>query len=577
MSFRTRVLLALAAVALVPLAVFALGIRQTVADRLAAQFEQRVDALAAVIEADLAREHARLGTRLAGLVRAAQGDNRLRGAVVRGAAGERAYLLDYAGDAMRLAGLDMLQLQDGEGRIVSSGHFRNEFDRLEPELPRLLAVTADGMALVRARSPDGPFLVLARATDVTLGGQRLAVVGGVRVEREFLARLAPDGDLSIALLYPGGALSASGDAEEFGPTVPAADRVVREIRVPYVDAAAGASAVVEARVLVSHPLTALRDVRRSIDAWFVASLAVTAVLALVLAGWVSSRVSRPLTELAHKTAQIDLDRLDVAFGSDRRDEVGALSRLLGAMTERLRASAGRLREAERAAALGELARQVNHDIKNGLVPIRNVLRHLSQVARDEPGGLAAVYDERRGTLDSAVEYLETLARNYARLSPRLEGSACDANAVVRQVLGHAGRRGGIEIRTELADKLPAVRGDPVVLQRILENLVGNAADSFDGESGVVIVSTEPVPGEAGGLAVRLTVSDTGGGMTRGELERAFDDFYTTKPGGTGLGLSIVRRLVLDLGGSLRVDTERGSGSRFMIELPANAEPGGWSG
>jgi len=57
-------------------------------------------------------------------------------------------------------------------------------------------------------------------------------------------------------------------------------------------------------------------------------------------------------------------------------------------------------------------------------------------------------------------------------------------------------------------------------------------------------------------------------MSRAELDRAFEDFYTTKEGGTGLGLSIVRRLVLDLGGVLRVDTEPGAGTRVTIELPA---------
>jgi signal transduction histidine kinase len=56
-------------------------------------------------------------------------------------------------------------------------------------------------------------------------------------------------------------------------------------------------------------------------------------------------------------------------------------------------------------------------------------------------------------------------------------------------------------------------------------------------------------------------------MTRQELDRAFDDFYSTKPGGTGLGLSIVRRLVLDANGVLRVETQPGAGSRFMVDLP----------
>jgi signal transduction histidine kinase len=72
--------------------------------------------------------------------------------------------------------------------------------------------------------------------------------------------------------------------------------------------------------------------------------------------------------------------------------------------------------------------------------------------------------------------------------------------------------------------------------------------------------------------VRLSVSDTGSGMTKTELERAFEDFYTTKLGGTGLGLSIVRRLVLDSNGTLRVESEPGKGSTFIVEIPA--EKGG---
>ena len=103
-----------------------------------------------------------------------------------------------------------------------------------------------------------------------------------------------------------------------------------------------------------------------------------------------------------------------------------------------------------------------------------------------------------------------------------------------------------------------------MLRRVLENLVGNAVESLDGRRGRVTVSTEAA---ARGAAVRITVADTGRGMSREELDHAFDDFYTTKAGGTGLGLSIVRRLVLDLGGALRIETEPGAGTRAVVELP----------
>jgi signal transduction histidine kinase len=102
-----------------------------------------------------------------------------------------------------------------------------------------------------------------------------------------------------------------------------------------------------------------------------------------------------------------------------------------------------------------------------------------------------------------------------------------------------------------------------VLRRIVENLVSNAIDSLDGKGGTVTVTTEQGSG-----VVRIAVADTGRGMSKAELDRAFNDFYSTKPGGTGLGLSIVRRLVLDSSGSLKVETEPGKGSTFVVELPA---------
>ena len=100
--------------------------------------------------------------------------------------------------------------------------------------------------------------------------------------------------------------------------------------------------------------------------------------------------------------------------------------------------------------------------------------------------------------------------------------------------------------------------------------MGNAVDSVAATAGAVEVSTEAGQRDGGAPVVRITVADAGPGMSRAELDRAFDDFYTTKDGGTGLGLSIVRRLVLDLGGALRVDTRPGEGTRVTVELPVRA-------
>jgi signal transduction histidine kinase len=560
MTFRTRLFLGILVAVLLPLGALAYGVRREMERRLTAEYEGRVGSMASVVGADLDRESGTVAARLAALASELARSDRFRLAAVRGEPTSRRYLLDYAGEAMSLSGLSLLQVQDSAGRILSSGHFRNEFDRLQPELPRLLTRVGT-KALIRTRTPEAPLLALARVDSFVVGGKRFTLVGGIEARSALLGRLARDGELSVALVYPG---------QEPGP-LPGA-RILRELRLPYLDLLSASAITVDtARFLVTQSLATLEALRRSVDRWFLVALALTVAVSLIVAAWLSSRISRPLRDLARKTSEIDLDRLDQSFESDRPDEIGALSRLLGAMTERLRASSARLREVERHAAVGDLARQVNHDIKNGLAPIRNVLRHLSQVGRQDPQLLPAVFEDRRSTLESSVEYLETLARNYARLSPGLERRPCDVNAVVDEILRNT-TSDGAELRAELSERLPPMLGDSLMLRRILENLIGNAVDSLAGrQGGMVTVSTEGTAG-SNPDRVRITVTDTGPGMTREQLDRAFDDFYTTKAGGTGLGLSIVRRLVMDLDGVLRIETEPGAGTRVVLEFPAASSP-----
>jgi signal transduction histidine kinase len=361
---------------------------------------------------------------------------------------------------------------------------------------------------------------------------------------------------------------------------PGVDAVAR-VAVPFVadGEAAGEAAtdVPVAEFVVLQSVEPLNVLRRHLNRWLLGVTLATGLVGLGVATWFSLRISRPLVALADKTRHVDLDRLDVEFGDDRKDEIGALSGLLSAMTSRLRGSAARLRQVERRASIGDVARQVNHDIKNGLAPIRNVLRHFTQVARENPDELAAVFKERQETLDGSVSYLESLAQKYARLSPRLSTDRCDVTAVIEGFVTTLHVPEHVDVKTNLADRLPPIESDDVVLRRILENLVGNAVDSLGGNAGTVTISTALVGEGSPPAVVQIAVSDSGAGMTKGELQNAFSDFYTTKSAGTGLGLSIVRRLVLDLHGQLRVETEPGAGSRFFVELPASPDAPGRAG
>jgi signal transduction histidine kinase len=381
-------------------------------------------------------------------------------------------------------------------------------------------------------------------------GERFTVVGGALFDSARVARLSTDGAVAAVL--------------DFG-RAPRSDAAVTVDSLAYVnESAADSAGTLTARLALVPDAGPAQALKAGVTRWLLITLGGTLLLAIVVATSLAQLIAAPISELAGRTARLDLDKLDQKFSTGRDDELGALERTLDALAGRLRTSVARLREAERAAATGDLARQVNHDIKNGLAPIRNVLRHLAQTAEREPATLASVYAERRGTLDASVDYLDELARTYARISPALGRGTTDPRPVVLEL---ARGVSGATVDIRMPDTLPKIRADAVVLHRILDNLVSNGVDALEGKPGTITIAAEPVSNGTE-RRVRFAVSDTGRGMTRAELDRAFNDFYTTKPAGTGLGLSVVRRLLTDVGGSVKADTAPGEGSTFTIEIPA---------
>ena len=555
MTFRSRLIVGFAALAAVPLVLLSFGVRRELGNRLTAQYQERVAGVVEIIAADLERQSAAVAARLAGLAAALADDDRFRLGAVRGAAAERGYVLEYATRAVPLTGLTVLQIQDDAGRILSSGHFRHEFDRLDHGTLTGLAAAGARPTLLRARTPTGPVLALARLDSVALGGRTFFLVGGTAVDDAWLRGLRRDPTVTLLLHLPDTTIGAAAPGDTVGA-------LVETLAVPLVRPGSEILAAT-AHLVVAAPLAPLLALRRGVDRWFLAVVGVTVAAALALALALAARMSRPIYDLARAAQAVDLERGPVTLASERTDEVGVLARVLERMVTRLRGDAARLRDVERRATLGDLARQVNHDIRNGLTPIRNVFRHLAQVAERDPASLAAVFGERRATVESGVAYLERLAGNYARLHPELDLRDCDLAALVREVADTVGPGAG-SIAVAAASPVSA-RTDPLLVRRILENLARNAVEAAGPGGGAVQLAAEALPAGA-----RLTVRDTGPGMTPEELDRAFEPFHTTKAVGTGLGLPIVRRLVTDLGGTLRVETAPGRGTSFIVELPAAA-------
>jgi len=579
MNLRRQILLGSVALALLPLILVILTIRSGVQERFTELDTIRVDNQIGIVRDDLARQSRELAILLDRLAETLADDNDFRLGTVGGRPDKRGYVLDFAPRQMSLMDLDMLLIQDEEGRTVSSGHFRDAYGALDPKLHTLLAHSRGGQALVATRTPEESFLALARTRPVTLGGRSFHLTGGQRLDRERLMSLNRDGDLALAVVWPQGSFATtealtSRLAEE-RPVLEIEYRlrrggtIVRSEHLPLINE----GKLDDAWLLVTHDRaslnTLLRDMNLRMGAVFLLAIVVSVVLAIFL----SSRISRPLRDLADRTENLDLDSLDADFASTRKDEVGRLTRLLGEMTGRLRDGVKRLRAAEHQATMGEMARQVNHDIRNGITPLRNVLRHLTQVADDDPTRLNVVFDERRETLEGGLVYLEDLATHYARLSPDRSPEACRLYEVIAGAMTDPSVIPGAKLVNTVPVNLPAILADPVSLRRIFDNLIRNALESLPEGRGTITVDAavdeDPHLEE---MRILVSVSDTGEGIPPESLDDIFTDFFTTRPEGTGLGLSNVRRLAADCGANIRVTSEPGHGTTFTLSFPVPDTP-----
>src|SRR6266852_1540616 len=234
-----------------------------------------------------------------------------------------------------------------------------------------------------------------------------------------------------------------------------------------------------------------------------------------------------------------------------------------------------LLRAQKQAAWREVARRVAHEIKNPLTPIalsaERIHRHLTRGTAPDAASLEVIRTCAQ-TIGNAVETVRTLVDEFSVLArfPASRPQPASLNGLVESALVmFNGRLEGIQVRTELAQDLPAVMADPEAIKRAVANLVDNAAEAMqDAILKEITISTSLV---ASRDAVELVVSDTGQGVSRDLKERLFLPYFSTKQRGTGLGLAIVSRIVEDHRGSIRVEENKPVGSRFVVELPVAAE------
>lgn len=245
----------------------------------------------------------------------------------------------------------------------------------------------------------------------------------------------------------------------------------------------------------------------------------------------------------------------------------ALALVNARAAEVIRRTQRELAEAERMAAVGELAAAVAHGIRNPLAGIRSA----AEVARDGLGSHDGEIAESLDDIIGEADRLETRVRTILDFTRpiRLDLVPGDLAVFAQAFVDEFRARlpPGIGVEAEAEPDLPLVPFDAGALREVVETIAVNAVEAL-GERGTIRLHVGR--SHENGQAAVLTVSDDGPGMDAATRQRAFDLFYTTKHTGTGVGLAMARRLIERQGGAITVDSTLGAGTTFRIRLPLAA-------
>jgi signal transduction histidine kinase len=346
------------------------------------------------------------------------------------------------------------------------------------------------------------------------------------------------------------------------------------------------------RVVAGQPpslaLASVWQFQRALWAIGIALLLVAgAIVVPLLNGFVRS--IKQLTDAAETVARGDLSQ-PVVVGK-RRDELATLARafeqmrvelghsrrtieqrleereklihLLTRSNEELRAAQARLIEAERFAAIGELAAAVAHGIRNPVAGIKAAAQVAGLDLPDDHPLRESIIDiiGEADKLEARIKTLLNFAKPFEpQLAPcRVQPAISYAVAAMRsQMAAH-----GIDLVVDLDPALPEAELDAAQIEEVLLALLSNAVEAMPGGGRITVTGRVTEDGQR----LRLEVIDTGPGIPPEQMGRVFELFFTTRSSGTGLGLAVAKKIVERHSGTIAVESESGSGARFIIELP----------
>jgi signal transduction histidine kinase len=294
------------------------------------------------------------------------------------------------------------------------------------------------------------------------------------------------------------------------------------------------------------------------------------LFAIFVAVVISNQISKPLELIREKLSTVDLDKHNETISYEGNDELGQLVTEYNRMVAELAESAGKLAHSQRQSAWREMAKQIAHEIKNPLTPIKLNLQYLIRAKKNNASDWDSLFEKFSVTLIDQINVLSNIATEFSNFAKMPVGQF--SHIVVNKVVDDAANLFAAYPNIILSKTIPEqdiyVFADKEQLSRVFVNLVKNAVQAIGRKEDGVITLTVDIKGKV----VLITIEDNGVGISPEVTPKLFTPNFTTKSGGMGLGLAISKGIIEVIGGKIWFETDFGFGTKFFVQLPVVAPP-----